>query len=1790
MRLFQALLAAVLAVGVSSCSYFSGGDVTVDFGEEIAREQNLTFTFPEPMVPDTMVDRYGDTATYVRFSPAVEGRFQWTSPTQLVFTPAQGFAASTGYTAELTEAVRSHMNGTVSMPSTRTFAFHTPWLSISGSSAQWTRNELTGEIEVSVTMTFNYAVDAAVVAQHLRMSRNGSSLPFSLRSNGTSTNVSIALRGETLQGDTDMEVTATLAKGLRCIESAAPMPEPITATIAIPSRSDFAVSEMTPTWDGLDGVINVYTTQAVDASSLLAENIRISPKVAVTAEVTPTGFRIRGPFRVDVDYTVTLSGTIRSVIGSTFGEDVEEGVTFDEMEPDISFASSRAMYLGARGSKGIGLRIINVPSVRISVMLIYESNIVHVLRQARSYVWSEDDEGQSIYDVSYMDMDEYADTVFARVYNTADLGRDANGVAIYSFDVKQHASRKGMYLVKVESTTDPWVNATKLVAVSDVGLLVKQGLDDLTVFANSIRDASPLSNVDIALYSTNHQIIDRFTTGGDGVLTIKNLRSKLGRFRIGMITARRGDDFTFVYLRDTKVDAGRFATGGLHENAAGLQAFVYGDRDLYRPGETIHLNMIVRDRAWKPVVGVPVSLVLRAPDGQEVRRLRLVPNAEGSASADISMPASTLTGMYQAEVFSATDVLLTSRTIAIEEFMPDRLKVGVTIAKQTLAAGEPFDVAIDASYFTGVPAAKRTYEIMMRLSASSVTAQRYPSFTFDVSTGDVDVVRTIERRDSLDDKGRAMQRFVIDSALKNMGQLQARFYVTVFDEAGRPVHRFEQRMVRTQPVLFGLKRTQRYVGTRQPVSIPVIACDYNGALTAGKARVRIVRNEWHSLMQNDGGSYSYVTQKRVVTLSDRMMDISGERSTITFTPTVSGEYEVQVGMPTGGHVATTLMAFGYGDTQASSFPVNTEGFVDITMDKPSYRPGETANVLFTTPFAGTLIVTIERDGVLEHHTVRTDKRSASLKLQVQDAWTPNVYVAATLIKPHVETDMPLTVAHGYQSLAVERPSSRMNVSITAPSASRSRRTQTIDVRTTPGAMVTIAVVDEGIMQVRNTRTPDPHRYFYQKRALQVESHDMYPLLFPELRVRKQTYGAGDDMEMRINPFTVKRADLMTYWSGVIKAPNGRASVKVDLPAFAGAVRVMAVAYKGAAFGSASHMITVTDPLILSTPLPRVVAPGDTVHVPVVLTNTTSTAMKASCSLTTTGPLKVVGSPRQLTIAANRDQVATFTLVGTGLGAASVTTTATTSGETFTSSTQIAVRPVSPLSEASGSGVVAAGSAADIAVAGGFLPGTGRGRLVVSTFPAIQIARNLASLVEYPYGCVEQTISKAFPQIYFADLVKAWHGAGGASAEPLKNVQDAVRKIQGMQSWNGGVTYWPGGGDVTWWGTAYAAHFLHEARRAGHEVDNRVLDKMLQYLAERVRSRETETIRLQQPDGMQTAKRAARETFYSLFVLAAAGRQDVPTMNYWTSRMSELTQDSRYMLACTYLMLGDKSAYKKVLPSQFREERYRPMHDGSFASPIRDMALALYALVVAAPEDAQTAALARRLSAMLQHEDVFSTQENAFGVLALGRLAQRAARSTAKATIMQNGSAIASFTGGTTGISVQPGARIRINASGGSVYYLWVAEGVRADGRAPIEDRTLQVRRTLLDRNGVVLSGNTFTQNQRIIVKVTIRTVDNSVVDNVVISDVLPAGFELENPRLGADDGSAIAKDGSTAKYYDYRDDRMNMFVRAEGNARHYYYVVRAVSKGRFRMGPIGADAMYDDDVHSYHGGGVIAVR
>jgi uncharacterized protein YfaS (alpha-2-macroglobulin family) len=310
---------------------------------------------------------------------------------------------------------------------------------------------------------------------------------------------------------------------------------------------------------------------------------------------------------------------------------------------------------------------------------------------------------------------------------------------------------------------------------------------------------------------------------------------------------------------------------------------------------------------------------------------------------------------------------------------------------------------------------------------------------------------------------------------------------------------------------------------------------------------------------------------------------------------------------TDSYVSQEFYAYGYGFTQNSSFEVDKEGQVTIELDKPTYKVGDKAKILMKTPFAGKILVSIERNKVFDYVYVQTDKKSASVEIPIKEEYLPNVYITATLIKPLDDGAIPLTVAHGFVPLSIESQDNHLPVEVVAAAQSGSKTKQTITVKTKPNTEVTVAVVDEGILQLKNYSSPDPYKYFFQKRALEVNSFDLYPRLFPELSGRKSSVGGdGYDLAMRVNPLTNKRVNLVAFWSGTLTTnSDGEAQYTVDIPQFSGDLRIMAVAYKDNAFGAASQNMKVADPVVISTSMPRFLSPEDALKIPVTLSNTTN---------------------------------------------------------------------------------------------------------------------------------------------------------------------------------------------------------------------------------------------------------------------------------------------------------------------------------------------------------------------------------------------------------------------------------------------------------------------------------------------------------------------------------------------------------------------------------------------------------
>ncbi|HEX8429089.1 alpha-2-macroglobulin family protein [Hymenobacter sp.] len=1848
-RTLSRLPLLVLLALLCACSKPGTDQAVSPDGEEIDPQQNLVFLFDEAVADQAQLNRW-DTVQYVKFQPAMRGKFKWTSDRELVFSPLTPFRPSTTFEAELQPATLPSGKQKLALPENRR-KFHTPFLALNAPQAFWRRsNRAAGTAEMRLELPFNYSVRPSDVKPLLRVTQDGQPVAFEVRSAEPGQTVSVGLTQDVRPGS---PLTVALAQGLRAVGSDRASTSEYTTQVAVPDQQELEVRSITGSLQNADPIVTILTNQPVNEADL-QNGLTVVPAVAYSVEQLESGFVLKGGFEAGKTYQINLVQGVRGALGGQLTSSVTETVSFVTEQPTISFASQdKAMYLDALGSRNLGVRINEVDKVQVTIAKVYANNIQQLLRGEQQYGYpeynedgesegeSENEEGEYVdRSYRYYDVENLGNVLNERTYTVAGLPR-AQGLRLLNLNLKDlefSGGLKGLYVVKVQDTERQWLQVSKLVSVSDIGMIVKQGKNGSTlVFANSIRTAKPLSGVEVRFVSSNNQVISTSVTNREGVAKFDTTTTN-SRFKLSMLVAQRESDFTFLDLSRSGVETSRFEVGGLLSNAARYQAFLYGDRDLYRPGDTIRSNTIIRTDDWKnPVAKLPVKIRLLLPTGKEYASLRKELTAAGSFEADFILPPSIMTGTYTMEVLTGNDVLLTSRQVSVEEFIPDRMKVTVKATPAVVKPGQTVSTQIMAQNLFGPPAADRKFEVSFSLSEKAFNPKKFEDYTFSLSTGQQRRTRygnqsatsslasrfeNTTREGTTDAAGRGIATYDLPN-YTDLGTLQGSAFTTVFDETGRPVNRLATFEVQTQAVMFGLKTLPEMFETREVIPIKLVALTPAGQPTSAEARVQVVRMLWETVIERQGGRYVYNSQRREETVMDQRVSVGkeGNAGNLGFPASYSGEYEVRVSRPGADtYVAQQVYAYGYGDTQSNAFEVNNEGEVTIAADKEKYQPGETANLLLKTPFPGRILVTVERDRVLDHFYVNTDEKSAQISIPIQGGHVPNIYVTATAIRAITDNRLPLTVARGFVPLVVEKPETKLAVAIKAPELSRSQVWQTVEVRTAPNANVTLAMVDEGILQMKDYRTPDPYGYFYQKRALEVSAYDVYPFLLPELGT-SSSGGDASDLSRRTTPVPSRRVQLVAKWSGVLTADaSGLVRYKLRVPQFSGALRIMAVAYKNDAFGSAEQTMRVADPVVISTALPRFLSPGDTIDVPVTLTNTTSrTISNAAVSMYVYSPLHVTwpihvvdnigavsgeswDARSVVQLKPGTETRQTFHIKALpiiGVGTVKIKVYLTDTKETFTETIELPIRPASPLQKRTGAGVVAGGATQQLNLRSDFLPSSMRSQLVVSRSPMTEFAKDLRYLLQYPYGCLEQTVSAAFPQLYYGDLAASLGQKTGKPGKaglfnPNYHVQEAIRKVESQQMYNGSLSYWPGGDYDNWWATAYAAHFLLEAQQAGFTVNKSVLDRVLGYLQARTKKRETNTYNIIQTGGViQQLTLAKKEIPYSLYVLALAGRPDPVALNYYKANRKLLAEDSRWVLACAFAVGGNQRSYREALPTKFGTQTTAGRElDGSFSSPIRDEALVLNALLAADPTNPQINVLARQLSRQVKAASWLNTQERAFSLLALGKLANKNAASTVTASVLADGKAMGNFTGKDLTVNNVANRKLALRTQGrGSLYYFWETEGISPTGQVIEEDAYLQVRRQFLDRTGTPVGTTSFRQNDLVVVRITIQSAQSAgEVKNVAITDLLPAGLEIENPRIGAVRDLAWATNAAQPDYLDVRDDRINLFTTVDTTPKSFYYLARAVSKGTFKLGPVSADAMYNAEYHSYNGAGVVRVR
>jgi alpha-2-macroglobulin len=1774
-----------------------------NFEDEIQLAQNLVFTFNKDVVSKSDLDSW-QSIKYVEFTPAVAGKFQWTAANELVFSPTSGFDPATDYKAKL-NASSLKAAGKGFGVSADGFEFHTPKLQLLETEAYWSKSKESGKPLAKTKLKFNYMVNGAELDKKLKFEIDEKLLSYAITQSASDTEIPVSLTTES-SNKSAIPLKVTVEKGVKVVGTNYTTSEPFELTTALPSMFELEVPNIETGFENNQGFVRIVTTQTLQNESI-SSYYTITPAIETTTELTDNGLILRGNFNQNETYILTLTDKMKGVLGAKLTEPITKDLYFGAMPASIQFSNGKAIYLSAKGSRNVGVKIVNVPEVEVKIGKVYENNILAYLRNNRNEEYNEIDgdwQPTGGYNYNEDESNIYSKLIEDKVVETANLP-EVKGVSALNMAIPENDDFKGLYLVSVKSHDEQYLAATKLVSISDIGLIAKQSADAIWIFANSIRTAEPMAGVEVNLISTNNQKVYSLKTDGNGMAKFEKIAEKAPNFQIAMVTASVEGDFNYLYLEDTRVETSRFEVEGKRDNTTGLEAFIYGDRDIYRPGETLHFNTIVRTQQWKSANDIPLIIKVLMPNGRELQSFRKNTNSEGAAEISLPIEAAAVTGTYSVEVYNGNDVLLASKNVSIEEFMPDRIKVDVKSDKEFYRTGQTINLTATALNLFGPPASGRNYEVEFSLKRKAFSAERFKDYSFNIPN-DTKFENTL-RQGMTDDMGLVKEAIPLSNALQDIGLLEGKAYITVFDETGRPVNRLKRFDVLTQDVFYGIKLSDSYVRLNSAVPIGLVALNRDGALQNGaKAQVEMIRFDYQTVVEKQGEQLRYTSKKREKVVYSNVVNFKDGKAEVRYAPTVSGEYQVRVRrVGAVGYSVSDFYAYGWGNTTASSFEVSNEGEVLMEFDKVKYDIGDKATVLFKTPFSGKLLVTIERNNVLEYKYLTTDKKAAEFSFTVTEALKPNAFITATLIRALDNSSLPLTVAHGFASIQVEDSDTKLNVEVIAVEKSRSKTKQKIRIKTARNAQVTIAVVDEGILQIKNFKTPDIHGFFYQKRALEVGSFDLYRFLFPELTVGSSSSFGGDgyDLEKRINPLANGRVKLVALWSGQLDTGfDGEAEFEVDIPQFSGDLRIMAVAYKGNAFGSGNKNMKVADPIVISTALPRFLSPDDEIIVPVNISNTEKTAANVKVSMALTGNL-TTNDQRQMTVAipAEKESRTSFNIKAAQLiGNGSVTVTVDNGKEKFVEKTEITVRPASSLLKSSQSGVITGGSSSTIDLTkNGYIPSTVSSQIILSRSPMIQYAKALDFLLGYPHGCVEQTVSKAFPQVYFADLAKSLGSKTFISKtresdfNPTYNVQQAILKLESMQLPNGALSYWPGGNEESEWGTAYATHFLLEAQSAGFEINNGVLGRMLDYLNTKASSPANETEYVYNESGnYSSVVVASRASLYELYVLAMAGKPNRAAMNYYKQNVATLTTDSRYLLAAAFKQIGDPRSYAAILPKNNSPfETGSKGLSGSFASPIRNLALSLNTLIETDPTNLQIPTMARQLSQALSSSSYLNTQEATFAFLALGKLAKKNANSNVTATMTINSKPY-NFDGNDLKINSKNtpfrGQGAITTKGTGSLYWFAQSEGLSATGSYVEEDVNLQVRKQFLNRNGQPMTA--FKQNDLIVVKISLSSQNGLEVKNVVVTDLLPAAFEIENPRLTEPRDMPWIKNASTPDYFDLRDDRVNYFTTATAQPKTFYYMVRVITKGTFTLGPVSADAMYSGDYRSYSGGGKMRVE
>lgn len=1314
--------------------------------------------------------------------------------------------------------------------------------------------------------------------------------------------------------------------------------------------------------------------------------------------------------------------------------------------------------------------------------------------------------------------------------------------------------------------------ATNILA-TNLGVIVKRGENkSYLVAVADLLTTQPVSGAQVELYSYQQQKIASGTTNSEGITTFKS--SKFAYFAI----VTQGGHSTYLKLDDgLSLSVSNFDVAG-EQLQKGLKGYLYSERGVWRPGDRMWLSFILDDAANRIPEGHPVKFRLSDPQGKVVYQTVRKSNKTNHYVFPVDTDANAPTGNWEAMV--SVGGARFYKNVKIETIKPNRLRIRNGFAETLFTASKPNRLNLNVSWLHGAVARNLKVDVQAKFTQQTTAFPRFPLYQFD------DLVRRFNTEElsifngKLDEKGNVS--VPVNPKLQGQapGMLRAAFITKVYEEGGD----FSSDVLTATYSPFNT-----YVGIKAPAPnrygmletgkqnrFDLVTVDANGNPKAVSGlEVKVFKTEWNWWWQQSGeqADYSSATSTQLVRSFTVSTGADG-KANVTFALGEEqwGRYLIRAVDPQGGHATATAVTIDWPSWSSRSrndFATNASMLM-LSTDKKEYAVGEKIQLTFPSSEGGRALISFENGSrVTGTMWAETKKGETRVTIPVRPDMAPNVYLHVTLLQPHAHTknDSPIRM-YGIVPVSVVDKNTILKPVISMPDALRPEQSFTLKVSEATGKRMTytVAIVDDGLLDLTRFKTPNAWDHFYVKEALGVRTWDIYDEVIGAYGGKiSQIFSIGGDQDL--SGGKAKKANRfkpVVVHLGPFELPKGgKASHTIKLPKYIGSVRAMVVAAntETSAYGMAEKTVAVKSPLMVLGTLPRKISPSEKAVVPVTVFAMEKEVKNVKVTLAATGGLKVLGTATQTVAFTNPDEKQVYfnLAAGTGTGISKIAITAVSGKHRSTYEVELDVVNPNPVTSTYAHTILAAGSKALSWTPFG-VAGSNTAKIEIASIPSMNLNGRLDYLLQYPHGCVEQTTSAVFPQLYLTDVADV---DAHRKTKIQQNVMAGIRRIAGFQLPSGGFTYWPGSGHEDEWGTSYAGHFLIEAEKKGYVIPAGFKSKWVAY-----QKKEAKAWRFQPQYGNDIAQA------YRLYTLAVSGSADLASMN----RLREtkgISNEAKLRLAATYAVAGQKGAGQSLLALTPIDET-GGRHWYYYGSADRNRAMALETLLLLGQKQ-KAFSMAKKLAASMSSDTYMSTQTTAYSLLAMARFARENGGKgidvvltvDGKQQIIQSNKAVV-----TRGLSVKPGTNsvsIR-NRKGNTLFVTVQNSGVLPIGKEQVVQKNISASVAYVDAKGQPVNVGNVRQGTEFTAVITLKNLTNERVDNVALTQILPSGFEIVNTRF-TDYGEATQ---NTADYIDIRDDRTNFyFPMKAGETKLLRVKLNASYLGVYYLPGLQCEAMYD---------------